>query len=359
MFSGAGLLISLPGAEVRDIDLPGSLAELHDVLAATISPELRSAVLLLRDAALERGVEPKFIVRPEIFTNGVSEHWLHTRTGGISQHLCLSDGTSLKHISGFQTHVFFYCLSFLDNLLALRTLFRHAPELMTQARSQVNSSFALGNGGRRVQPVPIFLSRAIPLDHPPSTLLPFLLNRDSAEDSADRIEQQGPIVPESLTGFTEARYVPLTETAMNDRAFARTVAELMLRACFDPATLLVLRLPFDRGGNNTLARRVAAILPALRDTGIVIPRASPRNIVFATQDLEEDHPILDRFSLRILVHESFDFWRHSFGFYARAARVTVLASAESPFNPGFLPYDVSEVYGATSLRRWVDPATRD
>jgi hypothetical protein len=354
MFIGSALLISLPGKEIVGIGLSGSVVEPEEVLASAVSLELRSAIEIVRSEALKKNIQVKCIARPELFTHGVSERWLRTQIACNSQHLCLSDGTTLHHLPGVPTHVFFYHLSLQDNMLALHRLSRRAPELMLQVQSQVNSHFVLGDGVHRVRPVSLFLSRATRLEHPQSTLLPFFLNRNSAEDSANRIEQEGPIDFEGLTAFKEMLYVPLTETAMAEGTFARTVAALIVQAYFDLAILLVLRLPPNRDGENALARRIAAILPALRDSGIVIPRAPSSNIIFATHDLEEDHQLLRRVSPHVLVHESFDFWHHTFSFYAQAARVTVLAKLDPTSGPDFLPYDVSAIYGPKAVRRWVE-----
>jgi hypothetical protein len=196
----------------------------------------------------------------------------------------------------------------------------------------------------------------MPLRHPQSALFPFFFNCSSVEDSANRIEQEGPISPKNLTNFRQMLYVPLTETAMGEPAFARTVAKLVLQAYFDPTLLLVLRLPSTRDGKNDLTRGIAAILPALGASGVVIPRTRSSSIMFATQDVEEDHQLIGQFPLYILVHESFDFWRHTFDFYARSARVTVLAGSASTSMSEFLPDDISMIYGPNAVRRAVDTA---
>jgi hypothetical protein len=353
------LLISLPGTEVGQIDLSGSIIDPDEILAAAVSLELRSAVHLVCDEAARRGVQAQCIVRPELFTHGVSESWLRDRIDPSVQHLCLSDGTAVKPLPSIPTHVFFYRLGLHDNVLALQRLSRRAPELMRGLRSQVNSCFVFGSGAHRVQPVPVYLSRATPLPHTQSSLLPFFFNRDSAEDSANRIEQQGAIILDNLLDFTELRYVPLTETAMTDRDYAKAVAEMVLQASFDQSVLLVLRLPANRDGRHSLVSGIATMLPALRDSGVVLPRVHPRNIMVTTQDLEENHPIFERFPLHILLHESFDFWRHTDSFYARAARITILSGQWSTSRPGFLPDDVSPIYGPRAVRRWVDTAMSD
>jgi hypothetical protein len=359
LFSGASLLISLPGSEVRQIQLSGSIVDPHEILAAAVSQELRSAVHLVCDEAARRGVEAQCMARPELFTHGVSESWLRGRIDPSVQHLCLSDGTAVKPLPSIPTHVFFYNLAPYGNVLALQRLSQRAPELMTGLRSQINSCFVFGSGAHRAQPVPLYLNRATSMAHPESRLLPFFFNRDSAEDSINRIEQQGAINPENLADYSELRYVPLTETALKDRGFAKAVAELVLLASFDPSALLVLRLPTVPEGKRSLVSAFATMLPPLRDSGVMLPRVCPQNIVLSPDDLDESHPILARFPLHVFLHESFDFWRYTSSFYARAARITVLSGWEARSRLGFLPDDVSPIYGPKAARRSVDTAMSD
>jgi len=359
LFTGAALLLSLPGAEVERIDWPGSLVAPGEILAAPVSPELRAAVRLVWGEALRRGMAMHCVARPELFADGPSRRWLRTRAPGVTQHLCLSDGHAIKPLAGLQTHVFFYRLVDRANMLALARLCRRAGELMAQVGSQVNTHLALGDDVDAARPPSVLLHAATPLEHPPPVLLPLFYNCNSDEDSANRTEQAGPVAAERLTDAARLHYLPLTETALDDRAFARVVARTVLEACFDPTRLLVLRLPAG-GGERTPAQRIAAMLPALRHSGVVIPRASAGNIVFATEDLEEDHTKLARLPRHILVHDSFDFWRHTPGFYAGAEQVAVCAGPDpaSPAHlpPTCLPYDVRDAYGPRAIRRRIDAA---
>jgi hypothetical protein len=354
LFTGPGLLLSLPGAEVERIGWAGSIVAPGEILAAPVSPDLRAAVRLVWGEALRRGMAMHCIARPELFADGPSRRWLQARAPGITQHLCLSDGSAIKPLAGLQTHVFFYQLGHRANMQALARLCRRAGELMAQVASQVNTHLALGDDVDAARPASVLLHAATPLEHPPPVLLPLFYNCNSDEDSANRTEQAGPVAAARLTDAARLNYLPLTETALDDRAFARVVARTVLDACFDPACLLVLRLPAG-GGERTPAQRIAAMLPALRQSGIVIPRASPDNIVLATEDLDEDHTLPARLPRHLLVHDSFDFWRHTPGFYAGAEQVTVVSGREAA-SPPRLPYDVRDAYGPQAVRRRIDAA---
>jgi hypothetical protein len=360
LFSGDSVLVSLPGAEVGSMSLPGSFAEPEAVLANPLSLELRSALEILHQEARRRNLPITCVARPEVFTHSISEAWFRDRISLSAQHVCLSDGSTVKHLPGVPTHVFFYCLSFRSAIAALQLLSRRAPELMIKLCSQINTSVVLGQGTHRTRPTSAYLPRTTPLRQPPSTLLPFFLNRDSAEDSANRIEHAGPVEVEGLTGFTRVLYLPLTEASLDDRAFAQAVLDLILQTFIDLTTLLILRLPADAQMGPSLARGIATLLAVVRQSGLVLPRSSPANILFTTRDLEEDHVLFERFPLHIVLHESFDFWRHTVDYYARAHAVTVLAEPESAAKAGLFRFDVTSIYGAKGVRQWVvDPADVD
>ena len=353
MFARAGLAISLPGAELAALDLPGSVTEPKAVLADRLSVELRAALLLVLGACRRRRVPVRVVARPEIFTHGNAERWLRTQLGNIVQHLCISDGTTIKHLPGCRTHVFFYRLDRHDNYAALQRLSVRAPELMACVSSQINSALSLGVGAHRFVPEPLYLTRAEAFPRPPARLMPFFFNKHSAEDSANRIEQRGAVALAQIPEHAEILYLPLTETALHDTDFARTVAEVVAEAFYRPQHLLVLRLPSVEAAPRALAAQMAAILPRLRDTGVTIPRSCPPNVLLATDDLAEDSPLLAAGRWTMMFHESFDFWRHTEAFYRRADRVVVMAGRGEMAPAGFLPMDVAPLFGPRAQRVWL------
>jgi hypothetical protein len=350
IFSGDSVVVSLPGAELLGVNLTGSITDPEEVFANPISTALRSALELLCYHAARHGLPVRCIARPELFTNRIAVAALRRGISKKPQHVCLSDGTTVKYLPGIPTHVFFYCRSSPESLFALKRLSRRAPELMSELKSQVNSCFVLGSEPRSLQPRPVFLAGATRRRREPSTLLPFFLNRDSAEDTVNRIERAAQIDRDAGTGFTKVRYLPLTEAALRDRAFAQFVATLIQRSYFNPSIALIIRLPAAPPGASPLLHGICAILPALRETGVVLPRICPTNILITTDDLDDDHLIFARSSRQIYLHESFEFWRHSFGFYTESRTITVFSCAQSDLAAEFLPADISEVYGPRATR---------
>ena len=147
-------------------------------------------------------------------------------------------------------------------------------------------------------------------------------------------------------------YLPLSETALHDADFARAVAEIIVNAFYRPRQLLVLRLPSVAPQQRALTAQLRAVVPRLCDTGVTIPRTCPPNVLFATGDLAEDSPLLAAQPWTMMVHDSFDFWRHGETFYCLADRVLVLTGRGEA---GFLPLDVAPLFGPQAQRLWLRP----
>ena len=348
LFTPEGLAISLPGAELAKLDLPGSVTEPDAVLSCSVSLELRTAIRVVLDECRRREVPVRIVARPEIFIHGNAERWLRERLGNITQHLCISDGSSIKTIAGCETHVFFYCLARYENLSALRRLSTRAPELVSCVASQINTCLALGTGEQRFVPHAHFITSKTVLPRPASRLMPFFFNTYSAEDTLNRIEQRGAVNVERVPPCSKATYIPLTETALHDPHFARVVAQVILQTFFNPDTMLVLRLPQVDGGLASLSSQIHAIVPSLRDAGVTIPYGFPPNLLLATGDLDEGSFPLKSRPWTLILHESFDFWRHTKGFFWRPERILVISDHAGAGT--FLPVDVAPLFGPRASR---------
>lgn len=353
IFGPGGLAISLPGAELGSLELPGSVSEPEAVLAGRLSADLRTALLLILRAYYPSRVPVRVVARPEIFTHGDAERWLRARLDNVTQHLCISDGTTIKLLPGCQTHVFFYRLATYRNYTALQRLSARAPELVARVESQVNTALPLGMGVNRFVPEPIYLTHAATFPRPVARLMPFFFNKHSAEDTANRIEHRGEVTLEQVPEYEDLIYLPLTETALHDADFARAVAETVVQAFFRPESLLVLRLPSVEDESNALTAQIHAVLPRLRDTGVTIPRCCPPNVLLATSDLAEDSALFEASPWTMMFHESFDFWRHTEAYYRRADRVVVMAGQGDHTPVGFLPLNVAPLFGPRAIRTWL------
>jgi hypothetical protein len=350
-FAGGSLVISLPAAEIAPLDLPGSVMTPDQALALPVSRTLACALRLIETHCQARGVRTRYLARPEIFTHGSSAAWLRERLGDVAHHLCITDASTVKHVEGCRTHIFLYRLAHNDSYASFARLCRRAPALLGPVASQVNTRFAWGTAPHRHLPVPVYLRALQPPPPPPVLLYPFQFTPYLTEETAARILHAKALALDGLPPAAHTRYLPLTETSLQDTEFAGAAARLIRAAFVHPATNLILRLPNERPG-ETLAARIAATLTALAATGIILPRNTPANIFFATGDLPGD-PALP--GLSIVLHESFEFWRHTDAFYQAAQSVMVAASTATLPDPEFLPLDVTPIYGARAKRLWLKP----
>jgi hypothetical protein len=355
-FGSPRLLVSLPAAEIAELDLPGSLMAAEQALILPLSRALAYALALVQSHCHQQGIETRYLARPEIFTHGVPAEWLSKRLAGFTEHLCVSDASTVKHVSFCRTHIFLYRLAQQDSYLSFARLCRRAPELLAQVHSQVNTCFAWGEVSQRTRPSPVYLHALSPPPALASPLLyPFVFRPHQFEETAQLILAVTPLEISQRPAGAYTIYLPLTETALHDPAFVRATAYRIRDAFQHPDTLLLLRLPNDEPG-ETLASRMGFALRALGASGVVLPRSMPRNIFFVSTDLAVAP---DPGNTALILHEGFDFWRHTRDFYETAGRVDVLASTNSQNELTFLPRDVTEIFGPRARRIWLEPSRRD
>jgi hypothetical protein len=353
LFSDKGLLFSLPGTEVNQIDWRGSLAEPHEILGAPLSPELRLAIRVVREAATQSGLRMRCVARPEIFCGAEAADWLRSHTQGYSHHLYMSDGVTVKTLPGYKNHVFFYSLSRSNDIAKLQRLVARVPEILVGITGQVNTRIAVEYRRSESCPASNLIWRSTAQANPNSLYWPFFINIHSLDDTVARIRQQGPMEPTLLTGFLSARYIPLTSAALADQAFVRIFAHAVQQVYFEPNTLLLVRLPISRPDEDPIAAGVALVLKALQGTGVVIPRLLARNILFISDDVDEYNSSAFLPSLQITVHETFDFWRHTKTFYETASEISVLFSSGGVRQPEETQEDVVAIYGPRARCHWM------
>jgi hypothetical protein len=348
-FSSGKLVVSLPAAELAPLDLPGSVMTADQALVLPVSHTLSCALALIEGHCRALGIKTIYLARPEIFTHGISAVWLRKHLGDVTEHLCVSDASAVKHIPGCRTHMFLYRLAFHDSYASFERLCRRVPELMAQVGSQINSRFAWGTGAQRHQPRAIYLHSPKPPVPQKPIVFPFQYAPYLAEETAHRIMQAEP----ALNTAKETIYLPLTETALADAAFRREAAR-HVRAAFLGRHALLLRLPTEKPGDTNVAR-IAHVLQALAASGVTLPRSTPSNIFLLSGDLQPENAPEN---LRLILHEGFDFWRYGKAFYEAALSVAVPANIATQPEPEFLPLDVTQIYGPRATRVWLKPPAK-
>jgi len=322
LVNGEPLVISVPARELVLVPIAGSVFDTAVFSGAVISAELRLALdLVTATYRSVGGLQPvRCVARPEIFTHGLSLEWLKRNLGQATQHLCLSDGTSIKLIPRFRNHLFTYGLQSHQGYLDFKRLLLRAPELLMQCHSQVNSFHRVDHLGSAFEPSPNLMQPTVPLNAPAVWFFGFYLNPNSLEDSAEHMLNWGEIGEPQLLDFEKVTYIPLTEAAANDIYFQRVLAELISAVYFDPTHCLFIRLPLLGSG---LTDRMRLSLDGIRRSHLHIPQVRSRNIFFASGDLPEEAlaPLGSRLSF--VLHHTFEFWRYTRPLYQEANEIAV------------------------------------
>jgi hypothetical protein len=353
LFSG-DLFVSVPGHSALGRRWAGSLVDPADLLASSGEGDLRLALELVLEEAGRKRVRVIGLPRPEMFHSEMARAALRATAEGFTQHVCLTDGASLKTVWGVDNHVFFYKPADTAALSALNLLCRRAPEATRGLRSQINSHLAFGGDRTGARPAPVWVVRAAPPERPPAVLRPFFFSHYSAQDTANRIMQHNARAEPDADGRRRLIYLPLTEAGLKDPSFARVAAESLLRAYADPSELVVLRSPSaaqdDDGG---IGRSIALMHDALMRTGIILPRMPLQNVFLAEADVRDDFPLRLGIPYEIYLHDGFDHWRHGRGFYEGARRVHVFSGDR---DGGVLTEEARTlVYGPNIVARRIEP----
>jgi len=358
MLGGNGLVVSLPARELQGCALPGSLFECQDLDGTPISHDLRAAVELVEEACAARGLPMLLLARPEIFTHGETLAWLIARLGEIGDHLCISDGTTVRLVPGLRNHLFLYRLGIQENALALRRLVRRAPELFSTIASQVNTAFSFRCGAAHVTPaaLPLRAERCRGGPKGEEGLLRFYLRRNAVERSVGWITEQGTAPLQGLAAYKRLVYVLLTETAGYDLSFCDFVASMVAKVYFNPETCVVLRLPDVASPAPNLAQRLTAALSGLNAPRSSIPAAPAHNVFFADADMDPNF-LLSRSSESYLVtHDTFNFWRYDPPFYAGFSTIQVLVATERYTELATAQAMFTQVLGRTPQFHWLQTA---
>lgn len=327
-----GIVVSLPGRQAATLRLSGSVFGAEELRDAVLPPELRVAIALVTEAASSRGLPLRFIARPEIFTHGVLTDHLTTRLGSTRDHIALSDGNAFRPLPGLRNHLFFYRRAVPEACREMRRLVEVAPELFETMASQVNSALAFRARGRWHRPRATMLDLAETPRTGPTELLPMLLNLSDPTGSASAAlsENLDATAAESTAPSAgELRYVPLTESMLEDPAFMRLLADRLRSAMMRTEPLLVLQLPLVSIANGDIADQIAAVVRALEPTGIIFPRHAAISARWATGPLDA----VQAEGAHILVHPGLDFWRFGRDLWRNAAEVELVQNG--PAGAGF------------------------
>jgi hypothetical protein len=319
------VVISLPARELAKFDIPSSVFDLTPALRSAMAPDLRRALELVCQE-YGGGVQApiRCVARPEMFTHGASLGWLKEKLGASPEHISLSDGSAVKLLPTFRNHVFTYGLQSQRRNLEFKSLMRRAPEILGQCESQINSYHRVASQGLAAEPTPNLLMSAEPAASDSPWFYGFYLNPHSVEDSTERMLSWGDLEGPRLADFREITYIPLTECAARDVSFQRMLAELMVSIYFDKRKCLLIRLPLP---GLELTERLRIALEGIRGAAAHLPQARSKNIFLLADDMPDAALEQIDSRLKVILHQTFEFWRYSRATYANAD-VTVHLDAD-------------------------------
>jgi hypothetical protein len=324
MFGPEPIVLSLPARELPLAAITGSVFELDALSAVPLPADLRMAVELIAGAYHGVAAPIRCVVRPEMFTHGASLNWLRQKLGDATDHICVSDGVSIKLIPHLRNHLFTYGLHAQRRQLEFKKLMRRAPELLGQYDSQVNTFHRIAADGLAVEPAANLAMPSRAFAAAGVWYYGFYLNPHSAEDSAERMLDWGDLVAPPFADFREITYIPLTECVMKDGGFQRLVFETIEATYFEPKSVLLLRLP----PGDDLTVRMKWVVEGIRAVSLRLPQARSANIFLVGSDLPED--LLRQFGgrLSLVLHQSFEYWRYTPGVYAQANKILYVLDGE-------------------------------
>jgi hypothetical protein len=328
------------------VELPGSLYTADSLGTADLSLELRRALRQIEVLSASEARAPVFIARPELFTDGATLARLREKLGPVRDHLCLSDGSTIRLIAGMRNHVFFYGLGRRSHVDALARLESRVPELFSTLESQVNSALRITHGSRSYAPPTVVLHRQSDSGFVAPDVFRFYFNRDANEDSIGHV--RNPAVAGGPTHrFAKLVYVPLTETAISDRHFMHLLSAMIERSYFDPAGCIILGLPHG-DKDATLVARLHSLFSGLQAVPGRIPRLVADNVFIATEDIDPDQMRRLAGQFELLLPDTFDFWRWAPQSYRAFHRIGIVVPGGRRHHVAMLSSLLKLAYGRTA-----------
>lgn len=315
------LLISVPAVELERTRPAGSVLPARQLLSAPFSPALKWALQGVLSQLEPLHGEILCVARPEMHTHGESLAWLMARCHGAREHLCLSNGQTMKLIPGLTNDLFFYGAHRASGLRDWQALLRRAPELLSGVRRQYNSAFGRSEADGAAMPEPaLLMPQGTRAGDALMWCYPFYLNRHSHADSAERMLELGGTELPALDAFDRVELVDCNESALLDVHFCHRLAERVAASARDASRCLILLLPETEETGGTAVRRLTTLLEGVQRGLTPVPRLRLDNVLAVTE-LDEAAFLARRCNFDLLLHESTPLWAHDPGLFRTAREV--------------------------------------
>lgn len=344
------MLVSLPASELRNVQITESLFELNVCRTDTFSTQMRSALNIVDECV--RADAPKLVVaRPEMFTEGMTLKWLNDHACGVKDHLCFSDGSTIRLIPGFRNHVFFFGLGAAKHVDALARLERRVPEIFTQISSQFNTAIKFRWREKDVTPQTY---AAIPLVENAEKSGDFrrlIVNRHSVQDSIARMTES-PGVHVNFSQFKTLTYIRITENGFCDEQISKSILSLVADSLVNQTQSIIFVLPDATKTDGAFAARLLVLVEGLFAGGGRLPNVVAPNVFITGADVST-HALGAMACVKRLVVDDFaDFWRSPSDFYQNFEGITVYARSGRHI-PDQLDELMQIAYGQNVSIKWL------
>lgn len=355
MFCDQGALISGPAFRLAQANVESSVVEVEHLLEQPLDCDLRMAITLIQQICTSEQLPTYFVVRPEMFTNSTALDWLRARIGRVRDHICISDGRTIRLIPGMKNHVFFLQLGAVENFDLVKKLQMRCPELIPSLESQINS--LLPFKAHEALPLVVLQPQACPALAP--SFFPFCLVRHSIEESVRQVLSAGKVdILQAFRGCDRLTYIPLTEVALASEGFCRLIASRIARAYFDRAEAVVLVLPDGGRGEADCSSALAKVMKALRGVPASIPPARSSRVLFSSAACPDDLLFFGGRDVELILHHSVDAWMRCPEHYSRFGEVTLAASWPSRGRDLLVEF-ASAILGRKPAGYWLEHSTAE
>jgi len=290
----SGLLVSLPWRVVRNIGVSSCLCPAAMIDAERLPRSARAGFELLVQSMVKRGLPIWFTPAPELFTGPVPRQWLKNHLPGVTDHIALSDGETIRFVPGLRNHVFLYGLYQRADHDRFKRLVQRVPEFLSTFESQINTTYSLGGiVTGRIAPKTIILLQCAASDREINADL------DRFSEGESKMEGDSAHLHDKRVGCL----IGASEVALSSRAFWQRLRHLFTQSPPNEPVRVVFHISADYAE------------PIIDEIKFRLQQQWPSGLPLTLRTAEFTWGALrlesfkDEIKWRFVTHESWPFWQ--------------------------------------------------
>lgn len=303
-------VLSLPSSALRVGVAEQSFLAAEQLSSVQTSPTLK-AVLDLMVSYLGTTLVG-LLPRAELFTSNSAFEWLDSAAGGVTAHVHLTDGLTVKLLPRIENHVFFYAPMHTALCQSKVNIARRCPEALLSVTSQINSAHEFTYGAFKHKPESLVIRSTqregtATYVMPEQALSEVFVDRSQPELAIARMKQWCHRL-DVLRSYERLTILAVSERALADSQYANLISRSIVATAFDKRTALVLAvMPGELHSNLDLGDATAIVANALSKTGVEVPAVRLSNVFVASGGAITE--ILGSgMEITLVVDEGFPFW---------------------------------------------------